>query len=659
MQPYYQRDNVTLYCGDNREVLPTLDAAVSAVVTDPPYGLSFMGKAWDHGVPGESFWRIIGDAMLPGAHLLSFGGTRTFHRIAVAIEDAGFEIRDTLQWIYGSGFPKSADISKHIDKMAHNRWLNVCKAIDNMSQDDIIGLWKDHSSRVRPAALTFQKSPIETGTSTPKSGSVPALVRLEVSLERSHASAIIAELSSSEARRTIGVTSPSAPSHAASSTTVLSVLVSSVERSPASPEAMPGTMDSSAPCDASDCHDASTAKLTRAEEALRIWLGSNKSSKQAATDALCAALIDDLKHTILSRSRTFQSLDTISQTDFVSATTATITESTAASLISSTVDTLRAKAIDKMAGAEREVVGVAADFARDGATRKTDGSHVKPTQQHPHGDRWSQPVTAPATPEAAQWAGWGTALKPAHEPIIMARKHLSGTVAANVLQYGTGALNIDASRIRTPDTIERGDFDQFTDSHDGYTRPNKSMYTHKPKERSGPANAQGRWPANVILDEAAAAQLDEMSGERKSPATYTRTARAEGNWLHAKEAGTEQAGYGDSGGASRFFYVAKASRAERRRGLPDDMQASHPTVKPLALMRYLITLVCPPGGTVLDPFAGSGTTGVACAELGFPCVLIEQDPEYCEIIARRVDHALNERARTPATIQTPLEMVAD
>src|SRR5690606_16967203 len=103
--PYYERDGITLYVGDNRDVLPHL-SGIGAVVTDPPYGLSFMGKDWDHEVPGGAFWEAIRDAMEPGAHLLSFGGTRTFHRIAVAIEDAGLSIKDTLSWLYGQGFPK-------------------------------------------------------------------------------------------------------------------------------------------------------------------------------------------------------------------------------------------------------------------------------------------------------------------------------------------------------------------------------------------------------------------------------------------------------------------------------------------------------------------------------------------------------------------------
>jgi len=160
--------------------------------------------------------------------------------------------------------------------------------------------------------------------------------------------------------------------------------------------------------------------------------------------------------------------------------------------------------------------------------------------------------------------------------------------------------------------------------------------------------AAGRWPANVILDEHAAAALDQMSGEREarngSGARRHKTQGYDGGWGDTQRAAV----YSDTGGASRFFYCAKASRKERGEG------NGHPTVKPLALMRYLVTLITPPGGIVLDPFAGSGTTLVACAELGFPAIGIELSPDYCEIIARRVDHALDQRAG-----RLPLEMAAD
>lgn len=355
MKPYYDRDGISIYIGDNREVLPLIDERAAAVVTDPPYGLSFMGKGWDKGVPGVKFWQIISDAMLPGAHLLAFGGTRTYHRMAVAIEDAGYEIRDTLQWLYGSGFPKSHDVSK---------------------------------------------------------------------------------------------------------------------------------------------------------------------------------------------------------------------------------------AIDKRAGAEREVIG--RDPYYSPGRKQTIGDGEK------YGKGGSEDetawVTAPATPEAEQWQGWGTALKPAYEPVIMARKPLIGTVAANVLQHGTGAINLDACRIEAPGGLTKGG--ALIGSSPNPMNRERGVTENRPRASE---HAAGRWPANVILDEEA----------------------AEGHeW-------------------SRFFYVAKASKRERGEG------NNHPTVKPLALMRYLIQMVTPPEGIVLDPFAGSGSTLVAAAELGFRAIGIEQSEEYAEIAARRIDRAIN------------------
>lgn len=443
MDPFYEREGIRIYVGDNREVLPHIEP-VHAVVTDPPYGLSFMGKGWDHQVPGVEFWQAISGAMLPGAHLLAFGGTCTYHRMAVAIEDAGYEIRDTLQWLYGSGFPKSHDVSKAID-------------------------------------ATIQHG------------------------------------------------------------------------------------------------------------------GSNSRRMKAANES---------------------------------------------------------RPGEGRAGASLPNNGVMSGDRRVNVTRDE-----------------------PATPEAHQWQGWGTALKPAYEPIIMARLPFKDTVAANVLGHGTGALNVDACRIAAPgeggaSRNHKGAV--YEGVAEGYKRPNKSSYTHKTDWQMQPA---GRWPANVILDEAAAEALDAQSGVRKSGKYAERT-------TPANRAGTYSGfdmcdgkvnapnNYGDTGGASRFFYVAKASRRERNAGLegmPERVsggmagtadltlrtgsgnvrnnlaQNHHPTVKPIALMRYLIQMVTPPGGVLLDPFMGSGSTLVAAAQLGFQAIGIELSEEYAEIAARRVDHALNER----------------
>lgn len=390
MTPILLTDRVGVFVGDCRNLSMLDDASVDAVVTDPPYELGFMGKQWDaSGIAYDvSMWREVLRVLKPGGHLLAFGGTRTYHRMTVAIEDAGFEIRDSLHWIYGTGFPKSLDVSKAIDAAAGKRQPVV-------------------------------------------------------------------------------------------------------------------------------------------------------------------------------------------------------------------VDGARGKGVGagNVFGA-----GLNVNFA-------------------------ARPKTAPVT-AAAAWKGWGTALKPGHEPIVLARKPLDGTVAANVSRYGTGALNIDACRIGD-DVVGwggggRGAADDST--WDGGTCGLKA----------GDARpAVGRWPANVLLDEGAANEL---------------------------------------GDPARFFYVAKPSRAERDAGcdaLPlrtrgeltgrtDDRPGTvhsragsgskegsrntHPTVKPVALMRYLVRLVTPPGGLVLDPFLGSGTTGIAAALEGFDFVGVEQSAEYAEIAKARITHHMREAA---------------
>lgn len=264
--------------------------------------------------------------------------------------------------------------------------------------------------------------------------------------------------------------------------------------------------------------------------------------------------------------------------------------------------------------------------------------------------------------------GRGTALKPGHEPIVLARKPLEGTVAANVAKWGTGALNIDGCRIAgdVPVFARRGDL--MTNVYgSGLGGGNRTGETR-----------EGRWPANVLLDEGAAAELDVQSG------TLTSGTRAAGvrKGIGFGSSATGDGGpaiVGSEGGASRFFYVAKPARAERDAGcahLPaksggeatdreDDSAGTqnpragagrtggarnfHPTVKPVELMRYLVRLVTPPGGLVLDPFAGSGTTGVACIHEGFGFLGIEREEEYLEIARARL-----KRAETSCAVQLDL-----
>jgi DNA modification methylase len=380
---------IELLHGDCLERLRELpDCSVDACVTDPPYGLSFMGKKWDYDVPTVDVWAEVLRVLKPGGHLLAFAGTRTQHRMAVRIEDAGFEIRDMIAWVYGSGFPKSLDVSK---------------------------------------------------------------------------------------------------------------------------------------------------------------------------------------------------------------------------------------AIDKAAGAEREVVGPGRWNHVKGSNETHADCLIRPGGQHS--------VTAPATAEAQQWAGWGTALKPALEPITVARKPLlESTVAANVLEHGTGALNVDGCRVGTNKNVPASISKKApANCYGKYAEAGETSGVggHDPN--------QGRWPANLIHDGS-----DEVvgffpaarsSGGGGVDRNAHDTCVYSGGWgLHNNSAGQ----YYDSGSAARFFYCAKASKADREQG------NNHPTVKPTELMRYLCRLVTPPGGVVLDPFMGSGSTGKAALLEGFGFIGIEREAEYLEIARGRI-----------------------
>ncbi len=281
------------------------------------------------------------------------------------------------------------------------------------------------------------------------------------------------------------------------------------------------------------------------------------------------------------------------------------------------------KAIDKAAGAEREVVGRRTGRAATPRTDMRGGNFANPEAS---GSLDLSAITAPATDDARTWQGWGTALKPAFEPIVVARKPLAGTVAANVLAHGTGALNIDGCRIGAagrPLIESRSDpsVSTFGDGLNG--------------SRHAGSTDQGRWPANVVLDETQAAALDQQSGESVSLGGSRGGIRGMSFGMAAQP--DVKPGFGDTGGASRFFYTAKADSSERVRV----NGTAHPTVKPLSLMRRLVRLVTPPGGVVLEPFAGSGTTVEACILERFRCVAIEREADYLPLITQRIHRRLD------------------
>ena len=293
------------------------------------------------------------------------------------------------------------------------------------------------------------------------------------------------------------------------------------------------------------------------------------------------------------------------------------------------------KAIDKAAGAEREVIGVKPYTNQDIRGNAYESEIARER------DRIQATITAPATADAKRWDGWGTALKPAIEPIILARKPLDGTVANNVLAHGVGGLNIDACRVGTSGGgthCGNRNADGKCLGH-GDAGKSQSGATFHADESAEPA---GRFPANVLLDEHAAKEMDKQSGWSKSPETTGRGAGGKHGRYHPIGAQGTVSAPGDSGGASRFFpvfkYQAKAPKKERPViEREDGTKIQHPTVKPLKLMEWLVTLITPEGGTVLDPFAGTGTTLQAATNKGFNPIGIEADTDYIQLIRQRLE----------------------
>lgn len=500
------------------------DASVDAIVTDPPYGLSnttpdqvaetitrwvsgdreylptgrgFMGHEWDAFVPPVAVWDECLRVLKPGGHVLAFAGSRTHDLMTLGIRLAGFEIRDSVAWLYGSGFPKSMDVSKAIDRSRGENWARRLEFTEWM-----------RSTGITAATIREATGLASMGGHYVDTTSQPAIPTPEVfDLLRPHL--------------------PEVPER--------------IER-------------------------------LVAERTGEQW------------------------------------------TDY----------------------------------ARRPVTGSHAA----GVTRDVSGPRG--------GGEGKERRDVPTSPEAAAWQGWGTALKPAFEPVTLARKPLTGTVAANVLEHGTGALNVDACRVgmseadRARAAVPRGEW-----TNGGTT----GATTKRTGETFAPAPG-GRWPANVVLDESQAAELDRQSGTLANAGNKPgsmRTGRADGA-AHERTSqvptysGGPSTVYNDKGGASRFFYTAKAPRSER----PVVDGTAHPTVKPLALMRWLVRMVTPPGGTVLDPFAGSGTTLEAAMLEGMNPIGVERDPAYLPLIRHRIDRAAAElEARAEAEAGTLFTLDGD
>ena len=287
------------------------------------------------------------------------------------------------------------------------------------------------------------------------------------------------------------------------------------------------------------------------------------------------------------------------------------------------------KAIDKMDGNDREVIEGRQSASSLGNKKTMDGGIANKNYKFTKGN--------------SEWEGWGTALKPANEPIVLARKPLEKglSVAENILKWGVGGINIDASRIGFKNDADFKESTQKNQHADFGTKPMTNNNVYGDYSMVQPKNYEptGRFPANIILDEIAAEILDEQSGISKSTASVRNNKKRNEDNVYGGGKGIPQisleSNHSDKGGASRFFYCAKASKSERNKGL-EGFNNGHPTIKPIKLMQYLVKMITPPNGKVLDPFCGSGTTGIACKIEGFDFVGIEQDAEYFKIAKARI-----------------------
>lgn len=286
------------------------------------------------------------------------------------------------------------------------------------------------------------------------------------------------------------------------------------------------------------------------------------------------------------------------------------------------------KAIDDAKGAEREVVGKGRTGRGRKAMHTNDGAGRDPSKE---GNRveGEYDKTAPATDEAERWDGYGTALAPSWEPICYATNPREGTYAENALSCGVAGLNIDGGRVETDGERPNREHDRTPGFADvGVSGGSKADGT----------TTQGRWPANVVLDEVAAEQLDGQSGNcagGNAGQAYDSPSDEEDLYGNSRSGGATS--YDDNGGASRFFYTSKASSSDRNAGLPDGRENDWPTVKPTDLMGWLLRLVeMPSDNLILDPFAGSGTTAYVAQQMGLPCVAIDQSEEACELTKERL-----------------------
>lgn len=407
---------MNLLLGDCLEKLKELeDNSVDAIVTDPPYGLSFMGKKWDYDVPQVEVWKECLRVLKPGGYLLSFAGTRTQHRMAVNIEDAGFEIRDMIAWVYASGFPKSLNIGKSVNQLETNEWSKIGKALDNIDKKSIMEVWKSNSSNVKIVETQSLKNQIIVGQDTPSENFVVLNVVQNSSQENSNLLVSFVEQNLNEAQA-INTKTNTALQSVEVEIKQLQDNVNFAEKQLQNQNHKSWSIFT-AQCDVKEWLNENMEVNYRVDEALKTLRGNKKYSNEEITNVLCVVLTNALKLTILNQSKTFQNLGTNQKMECVSAINVIITEYTAENLISNTVAILKSKAVDKLQGNEREVVGK----DRSGSERNCMAGDFT-------GGEYD------LTKGTSEWEGWGTALKPAVESITVALKPFNTVPYCDIIE---------------------------------------------------------------------------------------------------------------------------------------------------------------------------------------------------------------------------------
>jgi DNA modification methylase len=614
---------VELHCGDSREVLKTLpEASVDSVVCDPPYALvsmtkprpdlvdagnpyarrqaaaGFMGKTWDTGETAfaTEFWAQVLRVLKPGGHLVAFSGTRTYHRLACAIEDAGFEIRDQLAWCYASGFPKSLDVSKAIDKAAGAEreviGVDPVRAARLVNQHDRYvdnpGEWQTRGRSIEvtapatPAARQWQGygTALKPAYESICLAQKPYDLRAICSIVAPNIMGVICRLASNA--KDAGPSSSSSP------------------RGSSAGRFGSAQWAAVAACNTPDDLFALTATWPSG------W--AMPSSLNTALSWL-TTLVEVSRHASMFTTETASSLTTDLRT--------------LNSLLSRIMRDTTADPATLLDGTASSASLVASIFSAVAARLKLT-RELSVLDPATYGDAFSD-------------------IRPNWNPIVLARKPLIGTVAANVLEHGTGALNIGGCRIETADDLNGGAYAEVGGRNvSGSLRQGSGMNVAGKTAGREFQQPAGRWPANLIHD-----------GSEEVVSLFPETTSGNGDRRSPKEAGTFGAFagteaarefMGDSGSAARFFYTSKADADDR-------LGSKHPTVKPVDLMQWLVRLVTPRGGTCLDPFAGTGTTGEAAWREGCRAILIEREEEYQADIARRMELAQNptKRAAVAAT----------